>query len=182
MSSVDWSPIMLKRIHVRGYKSLVDVEVGLQPLSVLLGPNAAGKSNFLDVLQLLSRIPTSRTLKEAFEPPYRGKPLESFTFDDNGIKGLLGQETASFSIAVDVELTSKVIDTVNRQIREMKGSKPTDGIVEPEAKTQSFVRETNLRYRIEIEILPKSGILRAADEYLAALSTKGEISRKRSPV
>ena len=172
---------MLKRIKIQGYKSLVDLEVHLTPLSLLFGPNAAGKSNFLDALQLLSRIATSRTLKDAFEPPYRGRPLESFTFDDNGIKGLLGQETASFSIEVDVELSSKVIDTVNRQIREMKKSKPTDGIVEPETKTQSFVRENNLRYRIEIEILPKSGILRVADEYLAALSTKGEISRKRSP-
>src|SRR4030042_2982636 len=145
---------MLKRIKIQGYKSLIDLEVHLNPLSFLFGPNAAGKSNFLDALHLLSRIATSRTLKDAFEPPYRGKPLESFTFDDNGIKGLLGQETASFSIEVDVELSSKVIDTSNRQIREIKKSNPTDGIVEPEAKTQSFVREPNLRYRIEREVLP----------------------------
>jgi len=38
---------MLKRIHIKGYKSLVDVEVKLPPLAVLFGPNAAGKSNFL---------------------------------------------------------------------------------------------------------------------------------------
>ena len=85
---------MLKRIKIKGYKSLVDVDVSLRPLSVLFGPNAAGKSNFLDALQLLSRIATSRTLKDAFEPPHRGKPLESFTFGDSGIKGLLAQETA----------------------------------------------------------------------------------------
>jgi AAA15 family ATPase/GTPase len=41
---------MLKRVKIQGYKSLVDVEVKLQPLSVLFGPNAAGKSNFLDAL------------------------------------------------------------------------------------------------------------------------------------
>ena len=39
---------MLKRIHIRGYKSLEDVEVHLSRLVVLFGPNAAGKSNFLD--------------------------------------------------------------------------------------------------------------------------------------
>jgi predicted ATPase len=172
---------MLKRIKIQGYKSLVDLEIHLNPLSLLFGPNAAGKSNFLDALQLLSRIATSRTLKDAFEPPYRGKPLESFAFGDNGIKGLLSQETVSFSIEVDVELSGSVIDAVNRQIREMKKSKPEDGVEESEAKNQSFVRETNLRYRIEIEILPKSGILRVADEYLAALNIRGEISRKRSP-
>jgi len=172
---------MLKRIKIQGYKSLVDVEVHLNPLSLLFGPNAAGKSNFLDALQLLSRITTSRTLKDAFEPPYRGKPLESFTFGDHGIKGLLGQETASFSIEADVELSGSIVETVNRQIREMKKSKPPNGEVEADEKAQSFVREKSLRYRIEIEILPKSGILRVADEYLAALNTRGEISGKRSP-
>jgi len=172
---------MLKRIKIQGYKSLIDVEVDLNPLSLLFGPNAAGKSNFLDALQLLSRIATSRTLKEAFEPPYRGKPIESFTFGDNGIKGLLGQETVSFSIEVDVELSNSVMETINRQIREMKKSKPSNGEPEPETKAQSFVRERNLRYRLEVEILPKSGILRVADEFLAALSAEGEISRKRSP-
>ena len=78
---------MLNRILIRGYKSLGDVEVRLSPLSVLFGPNAAGKSNFLDALQLLSKIATSKTVKEAFEPPYRGKPLESFSFGSDGLKG-----------------------------------------------------------------------------------------------
>lgn len=45
---------MLKRVKIQGYKSLVDVEVHLRPLSVLSGPNASGKSNFLDALQFLS--------------------------------------------------------------------------------------------------------------------------------
>ena len=35
---------MLKRIRIRGYKSLDDVEVSLSQLVVLFGPNAAGKS------------------------------------------------------------------------------------------------------------------------------------------
>ncbi|MCE2464438.1 MAG: AAA family ATPase, partial [Dehalococcoidia bacterium] len=60
---------MLKRIHIKGYKSLEDLDVTLSPLTLLFGPNAAGKSNFLDALQLLSRMATSRTLREAFEPP-----------------------------------------------------------------------------------------------------------------
>ncbi len=55
---------MLRRIHIRGFKSLKDVEVTLSPLVVLVGPNAAGKSNLLDALQLLSKLGTSRTLKE----------------------------------------------------------------------------------------------------------------------
>jgi hypothetical protein len=43
------------------------------------------------------------------------------------------------------------------------------------------VRERDLRYRIEVEMLPRSGILRVADEYLAALNSKGEPTGKREP-
>lgn len=172
---------MLRRIHITGYKSLKNVDVKLDRLSVLFGPNAAGKSNFLDALQLLSRIAVSRTLKDAFEPPYRGKPLESFTFGDNGIKGFLEQETVSFALEADIELSQTVVDAVNRQIREMKKTKTTESALEAKTKAQSFVHEKYLRYRIELEILPKSGMLRVVDEYLSALNSKGEISKKRSP-
>ena len=76
---------MLTRIHVRGYKSLDDCTVRLAPLTVLFGPNAAGKSNFLDALQMLSRVAVGPTLKDAFDPPCRGKPLESFTLGSDGV-------------------------------------------------------------------------------------------------
>lgn len=172
---------MLTRIKIGGYKSLKNVEVRLSDLSVLFGPNAAGKSNFLDCLQLLSKLATTRTIKEAFEPPYRGKPLESFTFGEQGIKGALGKERLSFSIEVDVRLSDAVVEAVNRQIKEMRRSSSQESEAAEEAKTTSAVRERNLRYRIEVEMLPKSGILRVADEYLAALTDKGEPTGRRRP-
>ena len=171
---------MLKRIHIRGYKSLVDVEMNLSQLVVLFGPNAAGKSNFLDALQLLSKLGTSRTLKEAFDPPYRGKPLESFTIGDRGIKGLLEQESLRFSIEADLSLSDAVINAVNRQIREMRRPSGENGLKEGE-KVLAPVRERDLRYRIEVEMLPQSGILRVTDEYLAALNVKGEPTGNRKP-
>jgi predicted ATPase len=173
---------MLKRVAIKGYKSLADVEVELEPLCVIFGPNAAGKSNFLDALQLLSRLATSRTLKEAFQPPYRGTPLESFTFGANGISGLLERESLSFTIEADVELAPPVVEAVNQQIQEMK-RRPKE---EPDhngadGKQSAFVREKYLRYRIEIEILPRAGILRVANEYLAALNAKGAPVGGRRP-
>ncbi len=75
-----------------------------------------GKSNFLDALQLLSRTASSRTLKEAFVPPYRGTPLESFAFGPDGIKGLLAKESVTCSMEVDVLLSQSVIEKVNHQI------------------------------------------------------------------
>ena len=172
---------MLKRIKIQGFKSLHDIDVRLEPMTVLFGPNAAGKSNFLDALQLLSRMATSRTLKEAFEPPYRGKPLESFTFGPQSIRGLLEQERARFSIEVDVELSVVLIAAVNRRILEMRSgrSEPEQGNGSDRGSVAQ-VREPFLRYRLEVEILPRSGMLRVADEYLAPLNSRGEISGRRN--
>ena len=171
---------MLKRIHIRGYKSLEDVEVRLSQLVVLFGPNASGKSNLLDALQLLSKLGTSRTLKEAFDPPYRGKPLESFTIGPNGIKGLLDQERLWFSIEADLNLSDAVVEAVNRQIREMRRPLGDAGSKE-KGELPARVRERDLRYRIEVEMLPRSGLLRVTDEYLAALNSRGQPTGRRKP-
>lgn len=42
---------MLQRLKVQGFKSLTDLEVDLPRLTVLFGPNAAGKSNLLEAVQ-----------------------------------------------------------------------------------------------------------------------------------
>ena len=113
---------MLKRVYIRGFKSLADVEVKLEPLTVLFGPNASGKSNFLDALLLLSKLGTSRTLRDAFDYPYRGKPIESFPLGKRGIEGLVEHERLVFSIEADLALSEAVVDGVNRQIRNLSGS------------------------------------------------------------
>src|SRR6059036_1909303 len=46
-------PPFLRRVRIRGYKSLTFCDVRLQPLTILVGRNAAGKSNFLDALAFL---------------------------------------------------------------------------------------------------------------------------------
>lgn len=93
---------MLNRIHVQGFKSLFDVEVELAPLVVLLGPNAAGKSNFQEAVFLISRLVTERTLADAFEAPLRGIPVEAFSLPVEGLPGLLSQDRAELSIEVDL--------------------------------------------------------------------------------
>lgn len=175
---------MLKRVHIKGYKSLDDVEVALSPLSALFGPNASGKSNFLDALQLLARLGTSKTLKEAFDPPCRGKPLESFSFGEEGVGSGTKRERLIFSIEADLELSDEIVAAVNRRIQAMRHPKmhhqgglkrvAEDGV----KSSSSKVSRRNLRYRLEIEMIPKTGVLHVVDEYLSALNAAGEPADK----
>ncbi len=128
---------MLRRIAIGGFKSLVDVELDLPRLVVLAGPNAAGKSNMLDAIQMLARAGTQRTLGDALSEPIRGFPVEAFTFPPGGLPELLRAHTAQFTIAADLEIPS-----VN------------GGDV------------TRASYRLGVDIDPDTGVLSLADEHL----------------
>src|SRR5438445_7746934 len=49
-------PPFLRRVRIRGYKSIAFCDVRLQALTILVGRNAAGKSNFLDALAFLRDV------------------------------------------------------------------------------------------------------------------------------
>jgi len=94
---------MLRRLRVEGFKSLKSVTLDLPRFTVLFGPNAAGKSNVLDAIQMLSRIATTRTFAEALRDPIRGYPIEAFTFPTGGLAALLSSDSVEFSLGADVE-------------------------------------------------------------------------------
>ncbi len=95
---------MLRRLSVKGFKSLADVEVDFPRLTVFFGPNAAGKSNLFDAIQALSRIGTSRTIADALSEPIRGYPIESFAFSQGGLAQLLSSEKAEFTLGADLSV------------------------------------------------------------------------------
>ncbi len=150
---------MLKRLHIQGFKTLADVEVRLPRLAVLFGPNAAGKSNFLDAIQALSRLSYHRTIADALGEPIRGYPVELFTFPPGGLPELLSRSHARFTLEADVETS----------------------------------RGEEYRYRVSIQIEPRSGKLSLADEFLTRLTRRNQrpafeaidgrlhIRRKRKP-
>lgn len=47
---------MLEKIRIERYKSLYDVTIPLEPLTVFIGPNGSGKSNICEALFLLSKL------------------------------------------------------------------------------------------------------------------------------
>lgn len=97
---------MLKTIRLCNFKSWQDSDdVELGPLTVLFGPNTAGKSNFIDGVLLLSRLASERTLAEAFGGPIRGRTIETFRFPPGGLPALLQEER------VLLTLESRLSDT-----------------------------------------------------------------------
>ncbi len=135
---------MLKRLRVSNFKSLRRIEVALPRLAVLFGPNAAGKSNLVEAIRVLSWIGTQRTLADAFAGSIRGYPLEAFAMPTGGIADLMKAGTASFVLDADLALP-----------------------------TQNGGTDTAYRYNIEVEINTRSGVLANRHEFLSALSVSG---------
>ncbi|GEM_PF-1493373 len=81
---------MLTQIKIERYKSLYDVTINLEPLTVFIGPNGSGKSNVCEALEALAQISKGmfQILPNKF---WQGQPA-SITF--------------SFSIKTNGEITS----------------------------------------------------------------------------
>lgn len=47
-------PVVVRSVALRNYKSIARCKVKLQPLTLLVGPNGVGKSNFMDSLRLVA--------------------------------------------------------------------------------------------------------------------------------
>ncbi len=58
---------MINYITIQNFKSLHDVTVELGPFTVLVGKNGAGKSSFLQALQMLSWLVRYRSINDALE-------------------------------------------------------------------------------------------------------------------
>lgn len=65
---------MIKRLRVKNFKALRDIEVEFTPIHVLIGPNDSGKTSILDVIAALCRS-VDHTLAHAFLGSWKGKEL-----------------------------------------------------------------------------------------------------------
>lgn len=164
---------MIKRVKIENYKSFQNLSIELRPLSVIFGPNAAGKSNFLDALYFLSRAVSKKNLKEAFEG-HRGLPLESFHYGNEGYDGLLKKNNLQFTIEVDIEISPQI----RKKVEEIVQAK-RKGIDSP-SSSKKIITEHLLRYRLTVEALPETGYLRVRDERLCAIKHNGEEKKRRA--
>ena len=47
---------MIKEIRLKNWKSFRDAVLPIDPLTILIGANASGKSNAIDALEFLERV------------------------------------------------------------------------------------------------------------------------------
>lgn len=73
---------MLTRLEIDGFKTFENLAIDLLPFTVVLGTNAAGKSNLFDAIRLLSLLAT-KDVSEAMKE-MRGEPLELFRLTPSG--------------------------------------------------------------------------------------------------
>ena len=169
---------MITKVVVKGYKSLRDVDIKLSPLTVVIGPNASGKSNLLDALGLISRMVTRATISEAFEE-HRGNPLEAFFVPPGGLEELLSQDALTFTIAVEVELSDAAVNAVEKLVKDMREGLPTSS--HANHRDPKRVVERRMKYDLTIEFRTSTGMLRVRNERLVALRKDGEERKDRKP-
>jgi predicted ATPase len=166
---------MIRRIRISRYKSFHEAEVVLEPFTCIFGPNAAGKSNLVDLLGFLSRAVTSPTLREAFRV-HRGNALEAFHwpqgFSDEGMRTLGDQQNLSFEVEVDLELSQTLMDRANEELVEREALE----------KKGSYTRvsERWLRYGLCVGL--SGGEPHVIDESLLAIKKSGAPRPKRPPL
>ena len=93
---------MLTRIEIDGFKSFEQFSLDVAPFTVILGPNASGKSNLFDAILLLSQL-AATDLRSALKG-LRGEPLELFRRQADG------SSSPQMSFAVELLLAPQVRD------------------------------------------------------------------------
>lgn len=114
---------MLTRIEIDGFKSFRDFRLNVPPFLVIIGRNAAGKSNLFDAIQFLSRLAGEPLLEAAQQ--MRGDVGELFHRHTDG------SQMQQMSFAVEVLLGPSVTDAFGDTVE---------------------VNHSRLRYELKIEL------------------------------
>lgn len=143
---------MLTRLEVNGFKTFEKLDVALTPFTMIVGNNAAGKSNLFDVIQLLSNLAT-KDVSEAVNG-MRGEPLELF------------RQTAA-GRAKRIELAVEVL--IDPTVKDPWGSEVT-------------LTHTRMRYEVTLERREiRSGIerIQVAREAVMPIMRKDDVWAKK---
>jgi predicted ATPase len=139
-------PPFLRRVRIRNYKSIKFCDVTLEPLTVLVGRNGSGKSNFVDALAFLRDVVTWDTTKAvemhggptimhglarepvAIEIEFMTRPLPTSTWN---------YETFRYSVEV-----SGVRERPHMSLETLEGETGRHQILDDRGNLQGVIRQT----------------------------------------
>ena len=139
--------VFLEEFHIESYLSLRDVELSLKPLTILVGPNASGKSNVLSAVNLLNlmmireKLPPVEFIQDSLwagadEGRHIVFQLQAEVGETRTVYELQLKEDAG-STSVDEELTVKDVKVISIQNGE--------GVVQDEdSKNETKYRSSKL--------------------------------------
>ena len=111
---------MLTSLKMNSWKSYKDSELFLDPITVIIGTNASGKSNVLDALQFLNRIASGALLTPALQgdsllPPIRGG-LEWASHrpgNDRFVLGIVISQKNESSVGIETDFEYQIECQIN---------------------------------------------------------------------
>jgi predicted ATPase len=135
---------MLKKLILENWKSFRYAELYFDPLTVLIGTNASGKSNVVEALEFLRRMATGETVDVALNgdralPPIRG-----------GSQGAVLNFGANFTIRIVLQEESNETDFLyNIKINpQLKSTQILEESIEVKSKNISFQKELNINKKV----------------------------------
>ena len=69
---------MIHHFHVQNFKSIVDVDVDLSPVTVLVGKSGTGKSNFVQALRFLRDVLLSKQIVQQLSLIHISEPTRPY--------------------------------------------------------------------------------------------------------
>lgn len=131
---------MLSRIQALNYRCLRYVDRSLLPFQVLIGPNASGKSSFLDVVALLGdyvREGLDNALLQTFQNPVgRATSVDQLIFN---------QSSPSFELAIELRVPSELATQYEFARYEVGFSKQKSGELSIAGETLWLFDESELK-------------------------------------
>jgi len=127
---------VIKELRLKNWKSFEEATLYIDPLTILIGANASGKSNTLDALTFLNRISKGLSFSQAIDdndsiiPPLRGglewvcqKPHKTFTLEvvtdsENENEEYLYHLTVTFDGEVSLEIQSESLSVLGYSSRD----------------------------------------------------------------
>lgn len=153
---------MLTRIEIDGFKTFEQFALDLKPFLLILGPNASGKSNLFDALQLLSRL-AGGDLRSAV-CRLRGGPHEIFRRAPDG------------SSATRIRLVAEVL--LNPTVRDAWGASAEIAHSRLRYEVEIARRDANGGERLFVEREEVRPIAPDADDWGNSLSGSGAFRRR----